>query len=345
MKVRMLAIAAGLGLVLAGCGGTGAADPASGGQSNPTDGQKGIGFSVAKLTDQFQVLMVKRVEEQAKSQGVGLLPAMNANSDPAKQNEDIGTLLTRGVGGLIVGPIDSKAIVPAIKKANDAKVPVVTIDSGADGGEIYMTVKADNKYMGTAACKSLGELVGGKGTVLNLQGDLASTNGRDRSDGFTECMAQEFPQIKVISQPFDWSSEKCAKVAQTVLTTEKIDGVYTASEIGCLKPVSSALKASGRYAPAGDAKHMPFVGIDGSPESLQAIRDGYMDAVVSQPLDAYATWAITWAKRAANGESAQEGPTDHDSTVVKSGSSYLDLLQSPTVTKANVDDNGLWGNG
>jgi ABC-type sugar transport system substrate-binding protein len=158
-------------------------------------------------------------------------------------------------------------------------------------------------------------------------------------------MAEKFPDIKVNSKPFDWSSEKCSTVAQTVLSTEDIDGIYTASEIGCLKPVTSALKAVGRYAPVGDAKHMPFVGIDGSPESLQAVRDGYMDAVVSQPLNAYAEWAIYWVNRAINGDPTEEGRTDHNSTVVKEGSSYLDLLESPTVTKDNVDDPGLWGNG
>ncbi len=335
MKVRLLVLATSLTLTLASCGGS---SEASGGGAD-------VGFSVAKLTDQFQVLMVQRVEDQAGQQDVALLPVVNANGDPAKQNEDINTLLTRGVKGLIVGPIDSKAIVPAIKKANTAKVPVVTIDSGADGGDIAMTVKADNRFMGAAACKSLGDLVGGKGTVLNLQGALSSTNGRDRSNGFTTCMDEKYPNIKVISKPFDWSSEKCASVAQTVLSTEDIDGIYTASEIGCLQPVASALKAVNRYAPVGDPKHVPFVGIDGSPESMQAIQDGYMDAVVSQPLNAYAQWAVYWVDRAIKGEPTKEGPTDHNSIVVKEGSSYLDLLESPVVTKQTVDDPNLWGNG
>lgn len=340
MKARLLALAVGATLLLAGCGSSSSSSSGDDSAAEPE-----VGFSVAKLTDQFQVLMVKQVEEQAKKQNVNLLPTVNANADPAKQNDDVATLLTRGVKGLIVGPIDSKAIVPAIEKANAAGVPVVTIDSGADGGNIYMTVKADNKYMGTAACEALASKIGSTGTVLNLQGDLKSTNGRDRSDGFTECMSQKLPGVTVISKPMDWDPAKCSTIAETVLSTQKIDGIYAGSEIICLKPVADALKKNGLLAPAGDPKHVPFVAVDGSPDGHQAIRDGYLDALISQPLDGYGQWAVYWINQAVQGKTPTEGPTDHDSVVVKDGSSYSDLLKSPTVTKDNVDDPSLWGNG
>lgn len=341
MKAPTIAIVTALSLSLAACSSSGSSSDTA---SEGADNESPVGFSVAKLNDQAMVVMVNAVESEKKTQNVDILPATNANADPAKQNDDVSTLLTRGVKGLIVGPIDSAAIVPAIKKANEAKVPVVTIDSGADGGSIYMTVKADNKFMGQASCETLGKLVGGKGKVLNLQGDLASTNGRDRSDGFTECMAEKFPNIEVLSKRFDWSAEKCASVSQTVLSTDKIAGVYTASETGCLEPVTNALKGADRYAPVGDPKHMPFVGIDGTPEALAAVRSGHMDAVVSQPMTDYAKWAVHWVSEGMKGVTPTTGPTDHNSKVEKQGESYLDLLESPVVTKETVDDPDLWGN-
>lgn len=339
MKTRALVVLGVVAAVALTACGKGSSD------SDGSDGGGDVGFSVSKLTDQFMVLMVKELEAQAKEQSVGLLPATNANGDPAKQNEDIAALLSRGVKGLVVAPGDAAAIVPAIEQANAKKVPVVAVNQGAAGGEIYMTVAADNTFMGDASCKALGEILKGKGTVLNLQGDLATEGGRERSDGFTECMAKEFSEIKIVSKPFDWSAEKCSQVAQTVISTQKIDGIYTASEIGCLEAVRGALKSTGKLFPVGDPNHVPFVGIDGSAEAHDAVRDGTMDAVISQPVNDYAKWGIYWIKRALAGEKVSEGATDHDSTVVKIGDSFYDKLQSPTVTKENVDDPSLWGNG
>jgi simple sugar transport system substrate-binding protein/ribose transport system substrate-binding protein len=100
-----------------------------------------------------------------------------------------------------------------------------------------------------------------------------------------------------------------------------------------------------KAAKVGESGHIVTVGIDGSPAGLGAIRAGAMDAIVSQPLDLYAKYGIQYIKDAMAGKTFKAGPTDHNSTVVKNGDSLEDQLPSPTVTKANVDDKALWGNG
>jgi ABC-type sugar transport system substrate-binding protein len=337
------ALAAVSCLVLAACGTTSSSGASGSGGSSSGSGQ--VGYSESFLTDPFQVQLVKQLGNQAKSQGVDLLPAVNANADAAKQSTDVQTLIGRGVKGLIVVPVDSKAIVPAIKQANAKKIPVVTVDLGADAGNISMIVRADNVFMGKAACQYMGKSLKGTGTVLNLQGDLATQNGQDRSKGFTECMSSQFPGIKVVSKPMNWKPEQCATQAQTVLSTQKINGIFEGSESVCLTSVQKVLTSQKLDAKVGAPGHIVTVGIDGSPAGLDAIRAGSMDAIVSQPLDLYAKYGIQYIKEAMAGKTFKEGPTDHKSTIVKNGNSLEDQLPSPTVTKANVDDQALWGNG
>ncbi|MGI8415413.1 MAG: sugar ABC transporter substrate-binding protein [Nakamurella sp.] len=319
---------------------TSAADSGSGSGSGGD-----VGYSESFLTDPFQVQLVKQLASQATKQGVSLLPAVNANADAAKQSIDVQTLIGRGVKGLIIVPVDSKAISPAIKQANAKNIPVVTVDLGAYSGKIAMIVRADNVYMGKAACRYMGKALGGKGAVLNLQGDLATQNGQDRSKGFTDCMTSEFPGITVNSKPMNWKSEQCATQAQTVLSTSQINGVFEGSESVCLTSVQKVLTAQKKDAKAGEAGHIVVVGIDGSPAGLDAIRAGTMDAIVSQPLDLYAKYGIQYIKEAMAGKTFKAGPTDHNSTIVANGDSLEDQLPSPTVTKANADDKSLWGNG
>lgn len=81
-----------------------------------------IGFSGAKLIDPFQVVLVHNVNAEAKALGLKVLPATNANADPAKQVTDTTTLLSQGIGGLILIPVDSSAVVPAVDGYQDALV-------------------------------------------------------------------------------------------------------------------------------------------------------------------------------------------------------------------------------
>lgn len=323
------------------------AEPTGTGSEAPTQNGSGaeVGFSESFLTDPFQVQLVAQLEAQAEEQGVDLLPAVNADGDAAKQNADVATLLGRGVGGLIVVPVDSSAIVPAIEQANEQDVPVVTVDLGADGGDIYMIVRADNVFMGEAACEYMGEELAGQGTVLNLQGDLASANGRDRTDGFTSCMEAQYEDIEVVSRPMNWDSAECTETTQTVVTTEEISGIFMASDSVCLTGVLNVLDGQGLLQAADEEGHLVTVSIDGTPEALDAVRDGHLDAVVSQPLDLYAEYGIRYIDAAMAGETFEPGETDHNSRIVEEGDSMADLLPSPTVTIDNVDDPALWGNG
>jgi ABC-type sugar transport system substrate-binding protein len=77
---------------------------------------------------------------------------------------------------------------------------------------------------------------------------------------------------------------------------------------------------------------------------LKAIRDGYVDATVSQPLDLYSKYALQYSLDAIAGKPVKAGPTDHGSEIVPFKGSLEDALHAPLVTKKNVNDPTLWGN-
>jgi ribose transport system substrate-binding protein len=178
-----------------------------------------MGYSVGFLTDPFQAIQVDLTVAEAKKAGLKALPVANANGDPGKQITDFHNLIGQGAQGIIVVPTDSDAIVPALTFAATKNVPVVSIDIAPAGGKLAMMVRADNIRMGEDACRTLGKALGGKGTVLSMMGDQATTNGRDRTTGFDDCMKKNFPDMKVIEQPTYWKTDKATSIAQTVVTS------------------------------------------------------------------------------------------------------------------------------
>lgn len=305
-----------------------------------------VGYSSPFLTDPGQVVQVKFATEAAEKDGVTLLPPTNANGDAAKQITDIHNLVSAGAQAVVVGATDSQAIIPAINFANSKNVPVVATDIPPNGGKLYMIVRSDNLEMGAKICKAMGESLQGKGTVLSLMGDQANAAGRDRTVGFNECLAANYPGIKLIERPTYWKPEKATALAQTIVTaTPDLSAIYMQSDSIMLSGVMSVLKSAGRLHKAGEEGHIYLASIDGTPRALQAVRDGYVDIVVSQPLDLYAQYSIHYAKAALDGKTFAEGPTDHGSVIKKDGDNLRDVLPSTVVTLDNAKDPNLWGNG
>ncbi|WP_344376572.1 sugar ABC transporter substrate-binding protein [Agromyces tropicus] len=337
MRGAVLGSAALLSIGMAGCASTGQTSGSDG------DGDVVIGMSVAKLTDPFQLAMIDYAEQFADEEGASIMSPTNADSDPAKQTTDIQTTLTQSPSAIIVAPVDAKAIVPSITKANQQNVPVISIDQAPGGGEVAMVVRADNEGMGRTGCEEMGRLLEGSGTVLELQGELSSANGLDRSTGFSECMAENFPDITVVQKPTDWQMDRATDAVQTVVSTQDVDGIFMASDY-FIPGVQKVLTSLDRWVATGEDGHITLVGIDGAPDALQLIRDGYQDATVSQPANLYGEWAVKYAIAAAAGETFQAGPTDHDSEIIEVETGLADLLPAPLVTSENVDDDILWGN-
>ncbi|MGW3462498.1 sugar ABC transporter substrate-binding protein [Streptomyces olivaceoviridis] len=333
------ALAVGASLVLAACGST--KDTASAGSG----GTGKVGVILPLLTSPFWQSYNDYVPKTAKSEGVEVLKTVNSNSDPSQQITDIDNELNQGVKGLVVAPLDSAAIQAGLDQAERKGVPVVAVDVAPDKGKVAMVVRADNVAYGKKACDYLGQHVS-TGKVVQIMGDLASVNGRDRSEAFRSCVKEKYPRLKALEIPAKWESDTAAAKLDTLLNANPdIKGIYLQAGGVYLAPTLQTLKSKNMLKAAGQKGHIAIVSNDGIPQEYEAIRKGQIDATVSQPADAYAKYGLYYIKAAMEGKKFKPGPTDHDSTIVKLPSGILeDQLPAPLVTKDNVDDPKLWGN-
>ena len=315
-------------------------------------GGKVIGVDYPRSDTDFWNSYIKYVPQYGKDLGLDL-HTTNSENDIAKLTANVQALIGQGAKGVVLAPQDTAAVAPTLDQLKQKKIPVVTVDTRPDKGDVYMVIRADNKAYGDKACKFLGDTLKGKGKVAMLEGDLASINGRDRTDAFNACMAANYKDIKVIGLPTEWKGDVGANKLQTTLAANPdLNGIYMQAGGAFLAPTLNVLKQKGRLVPPTDPKHITIISNDGIPEEMKAIAAGQIDATVSQPADLYAKYALFYIKAAVAGQKFAPGKTDHDSTIVEPRPGLLeDQLPAPLVTKDGAypnslksTDTSLWGN-
>jgi len=351
-KIVLTACAVTAVAALAACGGgsTGAAGGGGG-----TDNAPLIGSDYPRSDTDFWNAYIRYTPDEAKSLGISNLKTTNSENDIAKLTANVQTLISQGVKGVVMAPQDTAAIAPTLGQLEAKKIPVVTIDTRPDTGNVAMVVRADNRAYGEKACQFLGTKLSGKGKVVMLQGDVASINGRDRTDAFNECMQKNFPAMQVFGEPSKWDGALAASQLQTALAANPdVRGVYMQSSFA-LAGTLQVLKQKGLLLPADDPKHVFVVSNDGIPEELKDISSGQIDATVSRPADLYAKYGLYYVQQAIAGKTFSPGKTDHDSTIIQVRPGVLeDQLSAPLVTvdgsviggtpSLKYDDKSLWGN-
>ncbi|MBY8875026.1 sugar ABC transporter substrate-binding protein [Micromonospora sp. PLK6-60] len=351
MKPSRTASAAALvmsvALLLTACGGD--TSSSGGGGGAPV-----VGVDYPRSDTDFWNSYIKYAPEAGQELGLEL-KTTNSQNDVAKLTSNVQTLISQGVKGIAMAPQDTAAIAPALQTLASKKIPVVTVDTRPDQGDVFMVVRADNRAYGEKACHFLGTKLKGAGKVVMLQGDLASINGRDRTEAFNDCMKKSYPGITVFGEATNWDGAIASQKLQIRLTEHPdIKGVYMQSSFA-LAGTLQLLKQRNLLTAPDDPKHVFVVSNDGIPKELQDITAGNIDATVSQPADLYAKYALHYLKAAIDGKTFQPGPTDHDSNIIEVRPGLLeDQLSAPLVTldggtyggveSLKPDDKSLWGN-
>ncbi|MFK8845662.1 sugar ABC transporter substrate-binding protein [Streptomyces sp. Ac-502] len=310
-----------------------------------SDARGRIGIDLPRTDTDFWNSYQEYLERELASGTVRALPLSNSQNDIAKVVSNVQALTGQGAEAVVIAPQDTGAITAELHRLAAKKIPVVSVDTRPDEGAVYMVVRADNRAYGQKSCDYLGRKLGGRGRVAELQGDLSSVNGRDRSEAFADCMRRKYPGIAVHELPTDWKGEVASAKLQSLLAQHPdTDGVYLQAGGAFLRPVLSLLEQKGLLKPAGTAGHITIVSNDGIPEELAAIRAGTIDATLSQPADLYAKYALYYARAGLEGRTFRPGPTGHGSKIVKIPNGLEDQLPAPLVTRADVDDPKLWAN-
>jgi simple sugar transport system substrate-binding protein/ribose transport system substrate-binding protein len=337
---RVAVIAAGLALV------TLAATGCNRSSTSTTSGAAAgkVGVDLPRSDSDFWNSYAKYINSDITGMKLSALTPTNSQNDITKLAANVQTLAAQGAKAIVMAPQDTAAVAPTLDQLASQKIPVVSVDTRPDSGKIYMVVRADNRAYGTKACDFLGSKLNGKGTVVEFEGDLASINGRDRSEAFGQCMGQKYPGIKVLAEETQWKGDVASAKLQNALNQGTVNGVYMQAGGVFLAPTIALLQQKNLLVPPTDPKHIFIVSNDGIPAEYAAIKSGQIDATVSQPADLYAKYALTYAQAATQGKTFKAGPTDHGSTIITIPNGLEDQLPAPLVTKDNVGDSSLWGN-
>src|SRR6266516_6428197 len=119
--------------------------------------------------------------------------------DREQQVQVVEGFTSQGVSGIVLAPLDNRALVRPVEEAKRASVPTVIIDSALASDAIASFVATDNRKGGMLAAERMGELLNGKGKVLLLRYQEGSASTEDREAGFIQRLKEKYPGIELIS--------------------------------------------------------------------------------------------------------------------------------------------------
>ena len=236
-----------------------------------------VATSVPSLGFPFFVHMENALNAEAEELGgVKTLNTDGQNSTP-KQTADMEAAIIQGVDGVVISPLDSVAMAPAVRQVVDAGIPVVTIDRRVDGVEgILSHVGADNVKGGEAQGELIMELFPDGARLINLQGQPGASPAIDRNKGLHNVLDQHSDKYTFVAeQTANFAREEGASVTEAILAglDSPPDAIIAANDDMALGAMQVA-----------DEQNLDIVivGFDALPEALAAIRDGKLTATIEQ---------------------------------------------------------------
>lgn len=270
MRVPRLFVALLLGLV-SGCG-----------APTGSDGRLTVGVAFETLQTEYWVAGFDAIKAELAERDIAVLEAI-ADGDANRQLEQVRNFITRGVDGIILVPKDARSVIPAIRAANAANIPIVLFNRPAgDTDARSVAVQADNFAIAKETVSFMVEQArkaGGRHKAMIVMGDLGDINAIGRRDGFDAAIAGHEDVIEVVSRvPSEWNQEKAqAGVVNGLQAHPDISFIFTSSDF-LLPSIVSAMKAAGRYHRIGEPGHVILGGFDGDATAYQMLRDGFLDA-------------------------------------------------------------------
>jgi len=199
--------------------------------------------------------------------------------DREQQIQVVEGFAAQGVSGIVLAPLDDRALVRPVADARRAGVPTVIIDSGLQSDEFVSFVATDNRKGGSLAADRMGQLLGGKGKVLVLRYAEGSASTTERETGFIETIKQKFPEIEIVSmdQYAGPTRETGKRASENLLNRfgDQVQGIFTPNE-------SSTAGMLLALEDIGKAGKISFVGFDVSQRFIDALNSGQLHGIVVQ---------------------------------------------------------------
>lgn len=263
--------------------------------SGENSGSGAVGFSVSTLNNPFFVSLSEGAKAEAEKQGVKLV-VVDAGDDAAKQTNDIEDLISRNVSVLIVNPVDSDAVAPAVQNAVSKGIKVISVDRVVNGVEVDCQIASDNAAGAKMATDYLVELIGEGAKAAELEGVPGASATIDRGAGFHE--AADTALDVVASQTANFNRAEGMNVMENILQScPEVKGVFAHNDEMALGAVEAVL-ASG--------KDIKIVGFDATDDAVAAVKSGKMAATVAQKPELMGETAVQTAMKLINGETVEK---------------------------------------
>jgi ribose transport system substrate-binding protein len=248
----------------------------------------------------YQAKYAETAESYTKELGLDAT-VMDPQGDPATQFNQLQDMVSQNLDVIILWPTSQNALIPAVRQAARAGIPVITSNSPiGEAGRRYIAAHTgpDDCAQAEQAAEMLGDSLNGTGNIVIVEGTPGYTVSILRKNCFLDKMEDSYPKIKILaSQTAEWNREKAQTVMETFLTKfgDDIDGVY-AFDDGMGLGVISALQGNGKK--AGDVK---VVTCNLFGEGWDAIKSGWETGSNKQSAEDDAILAIQTAVKIANG--------------------------------------------
>jgi ribose transport system substrate-binding protein len=265
--------------------------------ARPVAGKKyAVGCTVPTLNHPFFVAMKKGLDEEAAATGV-TLSFVDGKDDSQAQLTAIDNFVVQKVEAIILCPTETETLIPGVKKANGAKIPVITVNRTVASGEVVTYVGADDREGGRLQGKALLSALPKGGKVLLLQGILGSSPQRDREAGLEEAL-KGHPELKIVAKvPYNFKREVGVSKMETALLQYpkgELDAVVAQSDDGALA-AADVCGQKGRT-------EVRIVGFNGESDAFDRIRDGKILATVLQDAETQGREAIRATVKHLRGE-------------------------------------------
>ena len=203
-------------------------------------GNGSIGFSVSTLNNPFFVTLSEGAKDKADELGVDLI-VVDAGDETAKQTSDIEDLISRNISVLIVNPVDSDAVAPAVKDAVSKGIKVISVDRVVNGVDVDCAIASDNVAGAEAATEYLVSLIGEGAKVAELQGTTGASATIDRGQGFHNVADKKLNVVA--SQTGDFNRSDGMSVMENMLQADSgIQGVFAHNDemaLGAVEAIGS----------------------------------------------------------------------------------------------------------
>jgi len=239
--------------------------------------------------DSYQTTYEKAFIAAAEANDQVETVVLDAGGDVARQIAQLEDLIQQEVDAIIVWPTNGEAVIPAVRKAHNADIPVIVTNSNIaeEGFDFVASFSGpDNITQGSRSaeimCDKFKEMgIEDEARIVQISGQPGYTTAIERAKGFEDRLPEVCPNVELVeTQPGDWNREKSQQVMEAFLVKyDDIDGVYSGDDnmgVGAL----NAAKAAGR------AEDIIFVGATNFAVGYEAMEAGeYWGSIYQSPVD------------------------------------------------------------